>query len=196
MPITQQRLRDLLEEHEACLRAIDALRTNAEGHYRNKMLDATDRVEMLYAETLLLADVPRLYAKLERRDLDRNWKKNQKLAAKQERKRRAKGIAPRGQPTDTDWVPHTQAPQPEPVVFTDEDEAAYAAFNAQGAAPLDDEAAQCMRELGLTEPPSPSLLESWREGRNGPRQVPRNPWGEGEGEVENSTTPTGERPNG
>ncbi len=173
MPITQERLRDLLEEHETWINALSAFRTNADSIYNNPALAASDKLEMLYGETLLLRDLSRTYAIVERRDLNRNWKLNQRLAAKQQRKRRAAGIVPRGMATETDWVPHEAS-------F---DEAAYAAHNADPANQANSEIAQCMTEMGLSEPPSPSMLENWRTNRAGPRKITsENLWGASEGE--------------
>jgi hypothetical protein len=179
MPITQDRLRDLLEEHERTLQSIDARLNTADRLHANQSLTAADKFEMLHSDITLLRSLSRTFAIVERRWLNANWKKNQRSAAKQERARRLAGVAPRGKPTDSDWLPHESysglAPSADDYDRFDRDPAfapSTAPASGQHVAPANSEydIYACQYELGLADKPSEQQLAAWRTKRAQPEK--------------------------
>ena len=183
MPITQDRLRDLLEEYERTIVAVTARLKAATEINALRSLTDHDKFELLYNEVLLLSNLPRTYAIVERRDLNRNWKRNQSAAAKQERARRAKGIAPRGKPTDTDWVPHETYQGRFPsgddyesfdhdAQFAPEQKRPSPNANANSAAAGSNEydIYLCQHELGLADKPTETQYAKWRQDKLTPEK--------------------------
>jgi len=176
MPITQDRLRDLLEEHERTLQAIDSLLRATDSLGANRSLQADEKFTMLISEISLLRSLSRTYAIVERRWLNANWKKNQRSAAKQERARRLAGVTPRGRPSDSDWMPqesyHGLAPSGDDYVHFDHN-AAFAPDKAR-MKPLqasdEYDIYRCQHELGLADKPTAEQLAKWREERSRPEE--------------------------
>jgi hypothetical protein len=194
MPITQARFRDLLEEYERTITSVNARLRAAEEINASRSLTDRDRFELLYNEVLLLSSLPRTYAIVERRDLNRNWKRNQSAAAKQERTRRAKGIAPRGKPTDTDWLPHESYQGRFPSTDDYESFDRDARFAPETASmPTPTRAVQtseydihlCQHELGLANKPTEEQYAKWCEARSRPEKRDlRDVFGKGEGDLQ------------
>lgn len=185
MPITQSRLKDLLEEHEAWIAALDRFYTwfidvkNAKTNPENKL-------DLLESELAGLRALSRTYAIVERRWIKANWKRNERLALRQTSKRRLKGMKPQLGTNDT-------APSNQLVIdreyeefnagigaystgANEPDNGEYLAFNTGNLPANETEAEQCKRELQLKELPSEALLENWREMRKGVLKNAPNPF--------------------
>jgi hypothetical protein len=182
MSITQERIRDLLEEYENLINAVQACLRRAGDLIGRETLTAADKADMLWNELCTLKAIPRYHAMVERRDLNRNWKRNQRQADKARQKRRERGIPERSRnATDTDWLPRGLGVSEQ---FIEDD--GYDAFNADprfaptnpasATRPSDaddnrkpsqltpeQEVYLCMHEMGLAEKPTADQLTFWKE---------------------------------
>jgi len=96
MPITQERLATLLEEHEDVLtRALNAKSMLLQIIAMDDSLAWSARKELLLNACATLANLPDKWAVVERERLKARWSRNIRLKKKMEAKRRVRGIAPR-----------------------------------------------------------------------------------------------------
>lgn len=183
MPFTQERLRDLLVEYKALIDTADSI-----------IADATTRelngqgLQAKYVQ--LVKDVERLgrchrhFFALEWRDLNRNWKRNQRAAQKQAAKRRAQGVVPRGdfEGIRGDYVPRgilalSPEQQKEDEVYrrfcAGQEETGDASSEAD-LVPLPPAADQeerdrlrCQFDLGLPGPPTDEQFAKWQTAKLG-----------------------------
>lgn len=120
MPITQDRIATLLEEHENCLRiARDAAQT-----IERALTSGLEDRELATAVCLMthqLRNLPDKWAIVERERINVRWKRNVRLRSKAERKRRTAGI---------NAMPEKASISTKPPVAQEEfDEAEYERFN-------------------------------------------------------------------
>lgn len=179
MPITQERIRDLLVEYKQWLDTIDSLVADAATREQSGQTTQAKYIQ-------LVADVERLrrchrhYFTVEWRDLNRNWKRNQRQAAKMEAKRRRQGVAPRKdyEGIKGDFVPRgilslSPEQQREEEIYrrfcagegADEMEGGFEGdFLPLAPPPQNDEMdkIRCQYELGLANAPTEEQLEAWR----------------------------------
>jgi hypothetical protein len=95
MPITQQRMTDLLCEYEKHLDVLDLLARNIRTVCAMSEWSAEEKVRAIEAEVLACAEVPRTCAVVERRHFDSHAARNEYMRSRMERLRRASGIVPR-----------------------------------------------------------------------------------------------------
>jgi hypothetical protein len=95
MPITQSRLLDLLTEHEHALSLHRDLITRLRHLSSVQDITLADFRDLLLAEIEATAHIPNTYAVVERRHFNANSRRNERMRAKAERKRRSQGISPR-----------------------------------------------------------------------------------------------------
>ncbi len=198
MPFTQDRLRAILLEYSKWVESVTNLLTNTD-QALGQSCDAADKLRSIAFDIDSLRGIPRTRLDIEMDALNRNWKRNQRQAAKMERKRRAAGIAPR-EPTgiESDYLPRgqlaafTTGEQADDIYTgppstispdmirhylhdteTDEQEPKNATVSSLDPfAPISArERAQCKAEMEMDEEPSDGVVRSWREGHNGPRKI-------------------------
>jgi hypothetical protein len=187
MPITQSRLRDLLEEYETTISAIQLALRRARGIMESETLSGVQKADLLFGELAPLGALPRMLALVERRDLNRSWKRNQRQADIAARKRRERGVPERGKPTDSDWLPRAhfgeqyiaddgydawereeaaKGPAMAPPAVSPDQVAKLHADDAKPRAlPAEYDIFLCQHELGLADQPTEAQLAQWREKR-------------------------------
>jgi hypothetical protein len=103
MPITQQRMTDLLTEYEKHLAVLDLLARNIRTVCASTW-DDSEKVRAIEAEVLACAELPRVCAVVERRHFDSHATRNEYMRERMARKRRAEGV-----PARTAWVRATRS---------------------------------------------------------------------------------------
>jgi hypothetical protein len=94
MPITQDRLLDLLTEYESFARAHDRLMHNL-NRVAECGMTATDKAELFRAEVAACEHIPRTFMMIERRHYNANHRRNDRTREREARKRRERGVPER-----------------------------------------------------------------------------------------------------
>ena len=97
MPLTQQRMLDLLTEYERFVAAHDAMIANVHQAIALPFSPA-DKLDLIKAELATMAYMPREFMRIERRHYNTNARRNDKMREKMAARRRAQGVPLRDSP--------------------------------------------------------------------------------------------------